>query len=175
MPVLLAWDKVLQSVKDLCIIREVLFALPSFVCMVDGFPAEGVMPARHADMTNGIHLLLIDDNEPLVTSIKAVIAVLRPSWTILTALSAADGLALLAKERVDVALVDIKLPDMAGLELCQRIKRRSSAPVLVFSGAAWEMKERVRDSGPDADGYLNKPLSPLELVERIEGALRRVA
>lgn len=136
------------------------------------------MATARQGQRSGVRLLIVEDSEPVLTSVRAVIAALRPSWTIRTSTTASAGLDLLGHEDVDVALVDMELPDMSGLDLCQRIKGSfqpgaSQVAVLVFSGIAWQAEQRGRRSGIPVDAYLDKPLSPVVIVERIESVLRQ--
>ncbi len=74
----------------------------------------------------------------------------------------------------DLVLLDIMLPDMNGLEICRRLRARSTVPMIILTTRDEEM-ERVRGLEAGADDYVVKPFSFRELTARIRAILRRVA
>lgn len=89
---------------------------------------------------------------------------------------AGDGLeavALMNKRLPDVALVDLMMPNMDGIELCRWIRERSQLPIIVISAQdKEEMKVRALDLG--ADDYVTKPVGVEELMARIRAVQRRL-
>lgn len=77
-----------------------------------------------------------------------------------------------AAEHHDLIWVDMRLPDMDGVELCRAIRRRSNAPMLVVS-AHREPSEVVAAFDAGADDYVNKPFDRRELVARARALIRR--
>jgi len=80
---------------------------------------------------------------------------------------------LIAAKPPDLILLDIKLPDMSGIEVLQWVRDRSFLPVIVVSGYKKE-SDKVAALDAGADDYLAKPFSPEELIARIQALLRRV-
>jgi len=79
---------------------------------------------------------------------------------------AADGAAaqdILAAESFDLAMIDVVMPGIDGLELCKRIRATSNMPIVVVS-ARGDIQSRVRGLQLGADDYLPKPFDPSELV-----------
>jgi len=88
---------------------------------------------------------------------------------------AADGAAaqdILAAESFDLAMIDVVMPGMDGLELCKRIRATSNMPIVVVS-ARGDIQSRVRGLQLGADDYLPKPFDPSELAARVDAVLRR--
>lgn len=88
---------------------------------------------------------------------------------------ATDGfaaLATLAETPVDLVLLDLTLPGVAGMDVLARVRRTSLVPVIVVSGQA-EYGERVRALRTGADDFISKPFELDELVARVEAVLRR--
>lgn len=86
-----------------------------------------------------------------------------------------DALSILADEIVDLAILDVMLPDMSGIDLCRRIKREErleNIPVL-FVTAKDEETDKLIGFKVGADDYLTKPFSPKELVARAKALLKR--
>lgn len=85
------------------------------------------------------------------------------------------GLALIQKEAPDLAILDVMLPGMNGLDICRELKadpKTRSIPVIILT-ARNEEADVVLGLGLGADDYLTKPFRPRELVARVQAALRR--
>ena len=78
----------------------------------------------------------------------------------------------LARERVDLIVLDLMLPGTDGLTLCRELRERSSLPVIMLTARA-EAVDRIVGLEVGADDYLGKPFEPRELVARIRTVLRR--
>ena len=90
-------------------------------------------------------------------------------------LEAADGLealAVLEKEHVDLAVLDVMMPRMNGLHVLKKIRETSNIPVLVFSAKDAD-SDKILGLNLGADDYLTKPFNPLEAVARIQSNIRR--
>lgn len=122
-----------------------------------------------------VNILVVDDNEVVRETTRRALALLRPGWRVWSCADGSSTMAVVRRERLDIALVDVVLPDVSGLDLCHQIKAAQGIPVLLFSGAAWEARQKARGLDNGADDYLNKPLSPVEVVARIDAILRRTA
>ena len=88
---------------------------------------------------------------------------------------AADGLAALAaveRERPDLIVLDVLMPELDGTEVCRRLRRVSDAPVIFLSSKDDEV-DRIVGLELGADDYVTKPFSPRELVARVKVVLRR--
>jgi DNA-binding response OmpR family regulator len=86
-----------------------------------------------------------------------------------------DALSVLSDESVDLAILDVMLPDMSGIELCRRIKREErleDIPVLFVTAKDAET-DKLIGFKVGADDYLTKPFSPKELVARAKALVRR--
>ncbi|HEY3933576.1 MAG TPA: response regulator [Gemmatimonadales bacterium] len=93
---------------------------------------------------------------------------------VVEAASGSAGIDAAAAERPDLIILDLGLPDMPGIDVCQEIRRWSAVPLLVLSARhADHEKVRLLDAG--ADDYLTKPFSTSELQARARALLRRAA
>jgi DNA-binding response OmpR family regulator len=123
-------------------------------------------------------VLLVDD-DPLVRRFLAD-NLIADGFNVVGAESLGEGLDLLERSKVDVAVIDVVLPDGSGLELVARVRGSGKAgtrldpalPVMVLSGRGEEL-DRVRGFDRGADDYVVKPFSYPELRRRIEALLRR--
>ncbi|MFN3285184.1 MAG: winged helix-turn-helix domain-containing protein [bacterium] len=82
------------------------------------------------------------------------------------------ALDVLARETVDVVVLDVMLPDVDGFSVCREIRRRSDVPVLMLTARGHEL-DRVTGLEVGADDYVTKPFSLRELVARLRAILRR--
>jgi len=85
----------------------------------------------------------------------------------------ATGTAALAAQLPDLVLLDLRLPDMDGTEVCQRLRARSEVPIIVVTAKGEEV-DRVVGLELGADDYVVKPFGRQELVARVDVLLRRL-
>jgi len=79
---------------------------------------------------------------------------------------------LLARERIDLILLDVGLPDVNGVELCREIRRTHATPIIFLTARTAEL-DRVIGLEIGGDDYVSKPFSPRELSARVKAVLRR--
>jgi DNA-binding response OmpR family regulator len=118
-----------------------------------------------------VDILVVDDD---LTTRKMLRFVLEQQGGHRVA-EAADGAAaqnILAAESFDLAMIDVVMPGIDGLELCKRIRATSNMPIVVVS-ARGDIQSRVRGLQLGADDYLPKPFDPSELAARVDAVLRR--
>ncbi|WP_199553851.1 response regulator transcription factor [Sandaracinobacteroides hominis] len=119
------------------------------------------------------HKLLVIDDEPHIRRlIQAALA--RADYHVLEAGNAQEAMELIRRERPDITLLDLGLPDRDGLELVPLIKAQTESTLIVVSARdATEEKVTALDLG--ADDYLTKPFDTDELLARVRVALRNRA
>lgn len=119
--------------------------------------------------TGGVRILVVEDEdsiaEPLVEGLE------REGFDVERA---ATGGAALEAERPDVVLLDLRLPDTDGLDVCRRLRDRSDVPIIVVT-ARGEEADRVVGLELGADDYVVKPYGLRELIARIRAVARRAS
>ena len=111
-------------------------------------------------------ILLIDDEEPVRMLFQMALA--QAGYRVLTAESGAHGLRLLQHQEVDLALVDIFMPEMDGLELIQRLRdARPTSKIIAMSGGSWEWDYLDTAKQLGANDTLKKPFSLQELLAAV--------
>ena len=122
-------------------------------------------------MTQVPRILIVDDDSLIQESLTLFLR-LR-GYIVESALTGRDALTAIGRNRPDIVVLDLGLPDGDGTEVCKRIRQTSAVPIIVLSarGGAHE-KISALDAG--ADDYVTKPFSSDELLARIRVALRRV-
>ena len=117
-------------------------------------------------------LLVIDDEVNLRHTLGYTLR--QEGYEVLSAADGEQGLAQFASGRPDLVILDLMLPKMDGLEVCRRIRRESTVPVLMLTARDTEL-DKVIGLEVGADDYLVKPFSMRELVARVRAMLRRAA
>ena len=97
----------------------------------------------------------------------------REGFRTLTAGDGSSGLDRAGRERPDLIILDLMLPELDGWEVCRRIRQTSGIPIIMLTARGEEI-DRVSGLSLGADDYVVKPFSPRELVERVKAVLRRV-
>jgi DNA-binding response OmpR family regulator len=115
-------------------------------------------------------VLLVEDEENLASLVQAYLQ--QEGYQVRVTGSGADALQVLDDEPVRLVLLDLTLPDIDGLEVCRRIRQRSSVPVVMLT-ARDDEADRLAGLETGADDYIGKPFSPRELVARMKAVLRR--
>ena len=122
-------------------------------------------------MTARTLILVADDNADILGLVKAVLE--RSGYDVVTVSDGAQALASVDQRKPDLAVLDITMPEIDGLEVLRRLRadsRTSGLPVLLLSAQAQEA-DVVRGFATGASAYLKKPFSPRQLRERVAGLL----
>jgi two-component system KDP operon response regulator KdpE len=116
------------------------------------------------------HILLVDDE----LSIQRAMAPLLRSrgYAVTTAGTGREALDAFSRDRPDLVILDLGLPDMNGLDVCRQVRERADTPILILSARGAE-KDKVAALDLGADDYITKPFGPEELMARVRVALRR--
>ena len=115
-------------------------------------------------------IALVDDDRNILTSVA--MALENEGFTVHTYTDGAEALAGLSRQPVDLAVLDIKMPRMDGMELLGRLRQQSDMPVIFLTSKDDELDE-VLGLRMGADDYITKPFSQRLLIERIRAVLRR--
>src|SRR5262245_53832201 len=115
-------------------------------------------------------VLVVDDEANIADLIELYLA--REGYRVVKAGTGADGLRAVAEHRPRLVVLDVGLPDIDGLEVCRRLRRTSTIPVIFLTARDGEV-DRVLGLELGADDYVTKPFSPPELVARVKAVLRR--
>lgn len=115
-------------------------------------------------------ILLVED-EPAIADLL-IYALGTERFEVTHALTGGDGLAAFAGQHYDLAVLDIGLPDMSGLDVCRKLRENRMIPVIFLTARAAEV-DRILGLELGGDDYVTKPFSPREVVARIRAILRR--
>ncbi len=115
-------------------------------------------------------IALVDDDRNILTSVSMTLE--QEGYTVRTYTDGESALQALNAKPVDLAVLDIKMPRMDGMELLQKLRQRSQMPVIFLTSKDEEVDE-LMGLRLGADDYITKPFSQRLLIERIRALLRR--
>ena len=116
-------------------------------------------------------ILVVDDQPKIVTQARDFLE--QAGFRVTTAGDGKTAIETTRRERPDFVVLDLRLPDMDGLDVCRTIRAESQVPILMLT-ARVEEADRLVGLELGADDYVTKPFSPRELVARVRAILRRV-
>ena len=116
------------------------------------------------------NITLVDDDENIVTSVS--LALESHGHTVKSYYDGASGLAALEADPPDLAILDVKMPRMYGMEVLRRRRQSTDLPVIILTSKDDEIDE-ILGFNLGADDYIHKPFSQRLLIERVRAVLRR--
>lgn len=122
-----------------------------------------------------MHILVVDDDYGVASTVER--ALLLEGYQVMVARNGRQALEYVAARMPDMAVIDIVMPEMSGIELCQKLRMIPglvSMPIL-FLTAKQAITDKAAGFGAGADDYLIKPFDVQELVMRVRALLRRVS
>ena len=117
-------------------------------------------------------ITLIDDDENIVASVS--LALENHGHAVTAYYDGASGLSALESDPPDIAILDVKMPRMDGMEVLRRLRQTSSLPVIILTSKDEEIDE-ILGFNLGADDYVHKPFSQRLLLERVKAVLRRAS
>jgi DNA-binding response OmpR family regulator len=121
-------------------------------------------------MSTLTRILVVEDEERIAEVVQGYLE--REGHMVVRAATGEEALADFARRRPHLVVLDLGLPDMAGEDVCRRIRAASDVPIIMLTAKDGE-EDLVRGLQLGADDYLTKPFSPRELTARVRALLRR--
>jgi two-component system OmpR family response regulator len=115
--------------------------------------------------------ILIVDDDPHIRELVRVF-LRNDGFEVIETSDGVEALSKLDSVKVDLAVIDVMMPNMDGWELCQELKATFDVPVLMLTAKA-ETSQKLKGFRLGTDDYLVKPFEPLELVARVKALLKR--
>lgn len=116
-------------------------------------------------------ILVVDDDTNLLRGLQDCFE--EEGYQVVTARDGREALRLVYSERPDLIILDILMPKMDGLQVCQRVREMSDTPIIMLTARA-EKEDIIKGLDLGADDYLVKPFSVEVLLARVRAALRRI-
>ena len=115
-------------------------------------------------------ILIVDDETAIADLVEVCLQ--NEGFTVHKFYNACDALACVESRPLDLAILDVMLPDMNGFQLCRKIREKHQYPVIMLT-AKGEETDKITGLTLGADDYITKPFNPLELIARVKTQLRR--
>ena len=115
-------------------------------------------------------IILIDDDNNILTSVS--VALKAEGWAVETYNDSEQGLIALQRNTPDIAILDIKMPKLDGMDVLKKLRETNDVPVIFLTSKDNEIDEAI-GLRMGADDYITKPFSQKLLIERIRAVLRR--
>jgi len=123
-------------------------------------------------MNKNKNILVVDDEVKIVQVIKSYLE--NSGYTVYEAYTAKQALEKFQEVNPSLIVLDLMLPDMAGEDICRKLREKSRVPIIMLTAKVDE-EDILRGLNIGADDYVTKPFSPRQLVARIDAVLRRSA
>lgn len=117
-----------------------------------------------------INILVVDDEKTVADLIEVYLK--SENYNILKFYNGYDALQCIENENIDLAILDVMLPDINGFSICQQIREKHNFPVIMLTSRDEEV-DKIAGLTLGADDYITKPFRPLEMVARVKAQLRR--
>ena len=114
-------------------------------------------------------ILVVDDEKDIADLLEVYLK--NENYVVYKFYSAEESLECIAREEMDLAILDIMLPGVSGFSICQQIREKYTYPIIMLT-AKGEETDKITGLTLGADDYVTKPFRPLELVARVKAQLR---
>ena len=125
---------------------------------------------QNMDNKEDICILVVDDDREIADLVE--IHLVGDGYTVFKAYDAMEGLEILAEQDIKLAILDIMMPGIDGIEMCKKIRETSTIPIIMLSAKSADL-DKIVGLSSGADDYVIKPFNPLELTARVKSQLRR--
>lgn len=115
-------------------------------------------------------ILVVDDEQDIADLLEVYL--LGENYTVYKCYTAIQALEYINTKEIDLALLDIMLPNISGMELCQKIREKYTYPIIMLTAKDAEI-DKITGLTLGADDYVTKPFRPLEVLARVKAQLRR--
>ena len=123
-------------------------------------------------MSETYRILVVEDDEQIRDGIEIYLK--SQGYEVSKAGDGIEGLEVLKKEKIHLAIVDVMMPRMDGIHMVMRLRKKYDFPVIMLSAKSEEV-DKIMGLNMGADDYVTKPFQPMELLARVNSHLRRYA
>lgn len=115
-------------------------------------------------------ILIVDDEKEIADLIELYL--LNDGYTVYKFYNGTDALGCINSTKLDMAILDVMLPDIDGFKICQKIREKYFFPIIMLTAKVEDM-DKIMGLTIGADDYITKPFNPLEVAARVKTQLRR--
>ncbi|WP_297421503.1 response regulator transcription factor [Clostridium sp.] len=117
------------------------------------------------------NILIIEDEQSVSEILKAYLE--KEGYGVYSTENGLDGIEIFRKEKIDLVILDLMLPDIEGEEVCKILRKISDVYIFMLTAKS-TLSDKIEGLNIGADEYLTKPLSPRELTARVNALFRRI-
>ena len=110
------------------------------------------------------NILVVDDEKAIADLVEVYLS--NEGFTVFKFYTGQEALSCVERENLDLAILDVMLPDVDGFVICRKIRERHHFPILMLTAKEEEI-DKITGLTLGADDYITKPFRPLELVARV--------
>ena len=115
-------------------------------------------------------VLVLDDEKEIADLVEVYLK--NENFTVYKFYESKGALKCIEEKHLDMAILDVMLPDIDGFEICREIRKKYHYPILMLTAKVDDIS-KIQGLSIGADDYITKPFNPLELVARVKSAMRR--
>lgn len=119
---------------------------------------------------NIYNILVVEDEKDIAIAIEAYLV--NQGYKVFIANNGLEGLQILEKEEIHLAIVDVMMPKMDGITFTMKLREKYDFPVIMLSAKSEDL-DKIMGLNIGADDYVTKPFKPLELLARVNSQIRR--
>ena len=116
------------------------------------------------------HVLVVEDDKEIREGVEIYLK--SQGYEVFQAADGIEGLEVIEKEEIHLAIVDIMMPRMDGIRMTMKLREKYDFPVIMLSAKSEEV-DKIMGLNIGADDYVTKPFTPMELLARVNSQLRR--
>ena len=116
------------------------------------------------------HVLIVEDDKEIREGVEIYLK--SQGYVVFQAADGVEGLEVIEKEEIHLAIVDVMMPRMDGIQMTVKLREKYDFPVIFLSAKSEEV-DKIMGLNMGADDYVTKPFTPLELLARVNSQLRR--
>ena len=116
------------------------------------------------------HILIVEDDKEIREGVEIYLR--SQGYEVFRAADGVEGLKVLEREEIHLAIVDIMMPRMDGIQMTMKLREKYDFPVIMLSAKSEEV-DKITGLNLGADDYVTKPFTPMELMARVNSQLRR--
>ena len=125
---------------------------------------------RNAGVYMNEKILIVDDEKEIADLIEVYLK--NDGYTVYKFYNGMDALKCIHETELDLAIIDVMLPDIDGFQICRKIREQFYYPIIILT-AKVEDRDKIMGLTIGADDYITKPFNPLEVAARVKTQLRR--
>jgi two-component system, OmpR family, response regulator VanR len=116
------------------------------------------------------HILIVDDEEEIANLLELYLR--NEDFIVHKFHNGKEAMQCIEQQSLDMAILDVMLPDMSGFQICQKVREQYYFPIIMLTAKVEDM-DKITGLTLGADDYITKPFNPLEVIARVKTQLRR--